>query len=152
MDGPVGPSGLGELAGAVERVDDPDPVGVDACGVVRALLGQDRVVGALDGQALEQQVVGAEIAFVAELVGIDARCPQLDEELSRRGREGRGKIGVGHTRAHPRPNPSGCAECHCQAEEMMSSSPSRGCQPSSSIARVVSATRISGSPARLGAT
>ena len=45
VHGPVGAGRLAELAGAVERIDDPDPVGGEAGGVVLALLGEHGVAG-----------------------------------------------------------------------------------------------------------
>ena len=61
VDGPVVAGRLGELAGAVERVDDPDPVGVEACLVVAALLGEHRVVGAVLGQRVLLPGAGAHL-------------------------------------------------------------------------------------------
>ena len=46
VHGPVDRGGLAELAGAVERIDDPHPLGAEPDGVVDALLGQHGVVGA----------------------------------------------------------------------------------------------------------
>ena len=51
VDGPVVPARFAELAGAVERVDDPDPVGVEPARVLESLLGQHGVVGAIAGAA-----------------------------------------------------------------------------------------------------
>ena len=42
---PVGAARLAELAGAIERIDDPDPVGAEATRVLEAFLRQHRVVG-----------------------------------------------------------------------------------------------------------
>ena len=48
---PVGAAGLAELAGAVERIDDPDPPAVEAPGVLEPFLGQHGVVGPQPGAA-----------------------------------------------------------------------------------------------------
>ena len=54
VDRPVAAAGLAELPGAVERVDDPHPLGVEAAQVVAALLGQDGVAGGLGLSSVHQ--------------------------------------------------------------------------------------------------
>ena len=51
VHGPVVAAVLAELVGAVERVDDPHPVGVEAARVLDALLGQHGVVRSGGGAA-----------------------------------------------------------------------------------------------------
>ena len=51
---PVVASVLAELARAVERIDDPHPVGVEAAGVLQALLRQHGVVGPGVGQLVRR--------------------------------------------------------------------------------------------------
>ena len=59
MDRPVVASQFGELPGAVERVDDPHPLGGQPDGAVGTLFGQHRVTRALGGKRFHQEVVGA---------------------------------------------------------------------------------------------
>ena len=66
MHGPVRPPRHGELPGAVERVDDPHPVGPQPLEVVVRLFGQHRVIGPLVTQAAQNQRVGADISGVTE--------------------------------------------------------------------------------------
>ena len=60
MDGPVGAPGLAELAGAVERVDDPEAA--VARHVLESLLGPHVVVGVEPVQLGDQELVGHPIA------------------------------------------------------------------------------------------
>jgi hypothetical protein len=57
VHGPVGAAVLGELAGAVERVDDPHPVGGEPGRVVAALLREHRVTGTQPRQLGHEQLV-----------------------------------------------------------------------------------------------
>ena len=71
---PVVAGRLGELPGAVQRVDDPDPGGGEPVGVVDAglaLLRQHRVVGPVPAQQRHQQVVGGAVAGVLELPALE---------------------------------------------------------------------------------
>ena len=84
VHGPVGAAALGELAGAVERIDDPHPGRVDPSPVVDRLLREHEVVGVLVAQELEQATVREHVRGVAErparpLVGVGLRA-QLDEQ------------------------------------------------------------------------
>ena len=76
MHGPVGPAGLAELPGAVERVDDPDPLGGVPGGRVRALLRQHRVAGTPGGELGEQERVGLRVTGPA----VRARGAQLQQQ------------------------------------------------------------------------
>ena len=69
VHGPIGPVAFGELAGAVERIDDPHPTGGEPAPVVLALLGQDRVVGLEAAQLVDEELVGEAVTLVAELLG-----------------------------------------------------------------------------------
>jgi len=92
---PVVSGRLGELPGAVEGVDDPDPRGVqpvpvdDAC---LALLGHHRVVGPVRRAQRHQQVVGGQVAGVLELPAGKPLAADLGEQVARDsggpGREG----------------------------------------------------------------
>ena len=57
MHRPVVASEFGELPGAVERVDDPHPLGGQSDRIVGAFLGEHRVTGPLGGQRRHQEVV-----------------------------------------------------------------------------------------------
>jgi hypothetical protein len=76
VHGPVGPTGLAELPGAVQRVDDPDPLGGVPGGRVGALLGQHRVAGAAGGQLGQQECVGLRVTGPA----VRARGAQLQQQ------------------------------------------------------------------------
>ena len=82
MDGPVGSSRLAELAGAVERVDDPYPVGGQPCLVVEAFLGKDGVGGAFPGQLGHQELVGLAVTSVSQGTGIAALGTQVEKEAA----------------------------------------------------------------------
>jgi hypothetical protein len=79
VDRPVGPAGLGELPGAVERVDDPHPFGREPGRVVPALLGEHRVPGTQPGQLGDEQLVRAAVAGRLQRRGIGEAhgVPQL---------------------------------------------------------------------------
>ena len=70
VHGPVRSARHGELPGAVDRVDDPDAIGLNAGDVVDRLLGQHRVVGPGPTQAVEDQRVGPPVAGIAEVVRV----------------------------------------------------------------------------------
>ena len=88
MHSPVRPSFFGELARAVERIDDPHPLGIEPDVVVGGLLGEDRVGGPLLAQAIRQQLLRPSIALVAEC----STCEALGAHLSK---EGAGVSGEG---------------------------------------------------------
>ena len=92
---PVRPAGLAELVRAVERVDDPHPVGGQPVAGVSALLGEDGVVGPGLVEGLGEEVVGAHVALVHHLPRVGAgreRCrAQLDEQLAGRRRQPAGE-------------------------------------------------------------
>ena len=57
-----------EVAGAVDRIDHPDPRRAQALAVVRDLLGQDDVVGERGAQALDDQRAGGVVRLGHRLV------------------------------------------------------------------------------------
>ena len=63
-------STLGELAGAVERVDDPDAVRGQAGRVALGLLGQDGVVRAALGEGRGEPGLGGHVAGPAEVAAL----------------------------------------------------------------------------------
>ena len=78
VDGPVVARRLGELAGAVERVDDPHPARGEAGLVVGRLLGQHRVVGPVLGQDAVELGLGGGVAGVLEGLALQARRPRRE--------------------------------------------------------------------------
>ena len=70
MHRPVGPALLTELAGPVERVDDPHAPCAEAGGIIDALLGEDGVVRTLLGEQRHEQLVAHAIALVAKTLGV----------------------------------------------------------------------------------
>ena len=113
VHGPVVARRLGELAGAVERVDDPDPAGVQPDLVVLALLGEDGVVRPVLGEQGHQQLVGGLVAGVLELAALEAllRAPRAGapprpwparwRARGRRWRRRRAAFRVRRSRRHP---------------------------------------------------
>ncbi|BCB80034.1 hypothetical protein Pflav_064440 [Phytohabitans flavus] len=101
MDRPVGPTLFGELAGAVERIDDPDPLGLQPCGRlgtvtlgpclpgVVVFLRQHRVGWAPPPKLGADQVVGELVAGRLERgrVGVTALGPHLEQQLTGTPRE-----------------------------------------------------------------
>ena len=99
VHGPVGATVLAELVGAVERVDDPHPVGGEPADVLEALLGEHDVVGAGLVQGLHQEPVAGDVAGVHDLPRIGALGGErlahvhqhpagLDGQARRKGRVG----------------------------------------------------------------
>ena len=70
MNCPVRAGRLAELAGAVDRVDDPDAFGGESGCVVGAFFGQDGIVGSASGQQFHQQDVAPAIPFVFQLAWV----------------------------------------------------------------------------------
>ena len=70
MDGPVAATRLAELAGAVEGIDDPDPLATQAAEVIGRLLGEHRVVWSCLGEGRRQELVGHTVALGAQRVGV----------------------------------------------------------------------------------
>ena len=81
MDGPVGSARLAELAGAVERVDDPDPVGGQPFLVVDALLGQDGIFRAFSRQLGQQELVRLPVSRVPQLAGVAASGAEGEQQV-----------------------------------------------------------------------
>ena len=69
MDGPLDAPRSTEVVGAVQRIHDPDPVGVDTPAVIVTLLGKHGVVGSQPGQAVGKEPVGLSVTLVPEPVG-----------------------------------------------------------------------------------
>jgi hypothetical protein len=67
---PVRPVRLAELAGAVERVDDPDPARAESLGGVLPLLGQHLVGRTALCEFGDEQFVRAAVALLAEHVRV----------------------------------------------------------------------------------
>ncbi len=84
VHGPVVARHLGELPGAVERVDDPDPLGLQAALVVLALLGEHGVGGPVLGQQRHQQLVGGPVAGVLELASLQTLGAHLEQPATGR--------------------------------------------------------------------
>jgi hypothetical protein len=75
VHGPVNPALLGVLAGAVQRIDDPDPLGVEPARIVRRLLAEYLVVRAEHGETGHQQFVGESVARVLEGLRVAMAAP-----------------------------------------------------------------------------
>jgi hypothetical protein len=86
VHGPVGTVELGELPGAVERVDDPDAGGDQPDRVVGALLGEDGVVGAERGELVDEEAVRLHVPGRLAGGGIIELAPaDAQQQLSGRG-------------------------------------------------------------------
>ncbi len=79
VDGPVRPRDLGELTGAVERVDDPDPPGEEPPRVVGGLLGEDGVAGRVLGEEPGEDGLRGGVAGVLERAAGQATASDGDQ-------------------------------------------------------------------------
>jgi hypothetical protein len=66
---PVAAVEFGELTGAVQGVDDPDPVGADPGGVVGGFFAEHRIVRAGLGQQLGEQLLRRGVTGVLDHLG-----------------------------------------------------------------------------------
>lgn len=86
MNSPVVTRRLGELTGAVERIDDPhSPSGVSvvsAHGAAMFLLAQDGVIRAVLGQRCHQELMSGEVASVFECLAFQTLRSHLQQEAS----------------------------------------------------------------------
>ena len=101
--GPVVASRHGEFACSVQRIDDPDPVGLQPGQVVVGLFAEHRVARALDAQPLQQQRIGLAVALIAQqprVVEADA-IAHRQQQLSRLVGKVSGQCCVRHFGAHP---------------------------------------------------
>ena len=76
---PVSTAEFGEFAGAVERVDDPDPVRAQPDRVVSTLLGEHRVTGASRRQLFHQELMRTRVTGGLALIGV--RIGELGSHL-----------------------------------------------------------------------
>ena len=98
MHGPVVAAEFGELPGAVERIDDPYPLGGQPCRVVDTFFGQDHVIGPRYTQFRHQKIMGPIVTGGFSLLG--GRPGQLfahrQEQRTGAGGQVGGKLMVGH--------------------------------------------------------
>ena len=95
MDRPIR-SPFGIFAGAVERIDDPDPHRRQPRRIVRAFLREDGVAGPPLGEAGENQIVGDPVGGTAERGAREDRALALREQQAARfRRQMRGQVLVG---------------------------------------------------------
>ncbi len=91
MHGPVGAGDFGELAGAVDGIDDPHSFGIESGEIIGALFGQNGIVGTNLADLFHQELVRTTIAFILQRARIDTLGGQfrtdLDEKFTRCGRE-----------------------------------------------------------------
>ena len=84
VNGPVDAGRLAVFPGAVERVHDPDPRGIEASLVVRPFLGEYGVVRAFGAERVDDETVGGGVARVLEfmtrrpLIGLSSA--EIDED------------------------------------------------------------------------
>ncbi len=83
MDGPVDARPQRVLAGAVERVHDPDALGRQPRPRVRRLLAQHRVTRAVLRQPPQQKVVGVAVTGPPERLCDQSRLPKVEQEAAR---------------------------------------------------------------------
>ena len=81
MHRPVDAAGLAELPRAVERVDDPDAIGVETARVLQPFLRQHGVVGAMESEFLGQELLGSGVAGVLDVPRGRARGEHLRAQL-----------------------------------------------------------------------
>jgi len=78
---PVGPVRLAELPGAVQRVDDPHPLGGQPGRVVPALFGQHRITRAQLAELAGQELVRAPVPGGAQFPWVAAIRAQREQQL-----------------------------------------------------------------------
>jgi hypothetical protein len=85
VHGPVVPVVLAVLAGAVERIDDPDPVGAQPARVVDRFLAEDHVIGAVGGERGHDRLLRRGVPGVPEgAAGQLALGAQAQQDVGRR--------------------------------------------------------------------
>ena len=97
------------LPGAVQRIDDPHPIGLQALEIVVRLLGQHGITGSLSPQPLQQHRISPDVAGVTQLVRkvvADLFAHRQQKPPGLLGQFG-GQLGVGQT--HPASIPEWCA-------------------------------------------
>ena len=84
MDGPVVTIGLAELAGAIQRVDDPHPITGEAGSIIDRVLHQHGISGTQLGQCRQDQRCRSSITLFPANARLCPRqlLPQGDEELA----------------------------------------------------------------------
>src|SRR3546814_2115535 len=83
MDGPVG-AGLAIFARAVERINDPHPLGVKPRGIVLFLFGKHGVVRTVRPQRLHDEGVGGAVAGPAQRLALkQAGTLEGEEQIAR---------------------------------------------------------------------
>ena len=89
MHCPVVSTEFGELACAVERIDDPHPLRAQPDGIVGAFLGQHGVLGPLRCQRLHQEVVRPLVPRRLPFgrTGVGELLADAEEQLPSLGRE-----------------------------------------------------------------
>ena len=109
MHGPVGAGHLAVFTSAVERIDDPDAVGVETGEVVLAFLAEHGVIGALLGEPTHQQIVSLTVALGLEhrrwrVIGAETSA-EFEEEVACFGGELGGELMIveGHAAETTRP-------------------------------------------------
>ena len=132
VHGPVAAGGLRELAGAVERVDDPDALVLEPAEVVGALLREHAVVGEATLELGGEVVVRAPVAGPLEGVAFEPLAPHVEQERARSSGElGGSSVVGGGDRAHRAGKLTDAREwAHRAAEECPW--PSRSTDPGSS--------------------
>ena len=104
MHRPVGAAELGELPGAVERVDDPHPLGFEPSPVVGALLGEHRVGRPGIRQRLHQEFMRPLVAGRLSLCcgGVGQFLAHGEQQVTGLGRQPGGQLVVAHPRESSR--------------------------------------------------
>ena len=90
MDGPVLSPRLAELAGAVERVDDPGAAAALRC--ARPLLGEDGIAGALVGEPADDQLVREPVAVRAQRGWVSGVSSDREQKLRSLARHACGEV------------------------------------------------------------
>ena len=95
MHGPVGPR-FPIFAGAIHRIDDPDPVLGQAFRIVPFFLRQQSVVGSGFAQGMAQELIGGLIACLAQRLRAEhAGIADFDQYAPGGAGEVRGQVAVG---------------------------------------------------------
>jgi len=96
------PAGFSELACAVQRVDDPHPIGRVAPPILGGFLIEHGVVGSQEAELVSDELVAGQVAVVHHVRGMGTvgphRLTQVDQQLAGLGGQPRRQLTVGLAR------------------------------------------------------
>jgi hypothetical protein len=98
VDLPVGSTRLTELTGSIERVHDPDPIGIETSGVLEAFFRQHCVGGSMPAELILDESLCGGITAIHHLPRSEPSplemVTQLDQSSSGLCREAQRQVGI----------------------------------------------------------